>query len=212
MKRWPKTATTIIAVLAVTGGAIWFTCAINSGKNKVEGLKVPSKTTSQISQQIQAPSNTQTQAPTEKKLTQVIVKRGNDVFSFDNPLGLRGLGIISDIQDLLWVAPRGGAGIQPEVEQVESKELDKVLENGDKMKDAFCSVRLIYEPYRPEQGMNDLAHKDLIIYTDPGNVNDACLGVQKPDNQTEWDLYRLPDYGQWLKKEVDLLLRLRTGL
>lgn len=60
--------------------------------------------------------------------------------------------------------------------------------------------------------MNDVAHKYLIIYTDPGKVNNAYLEVQNLDNQTKWDLYRLPGYGQWLKKEVDLLLRRYKGL
>lgn len=203
-KRWLLYV--IIPIFTITIPA----CAINS-KNKAENLSVPLQTTSQISQQIQAPSNTHPQAPAEKKLTQIIVKRGSDVFSF-NPLTLRESGIILDIRDLLWVAPRGGAGIQPEIKQVELKELNKNLKNEDKIKDAFCSVRLIYEPYRPKQGMNDIAHKDLIIYINPDNVNDACFGIQHPDNQTKWDLYYLSDYGQWLKKEVDLLLRLHTGL
>jgi len=194
----------ILFILTITTAA----CAITNGKNKVESKGDSAQITAQASSQIQA----QTQAPTKKKLIQAVVKRGSDVFSYDDPLKLKGLGIRSDIQDLLWVAPRGGAGIKPEVKQVEAKELDRVLKNGDKMKDAFCLVRLIYEPYRPGQGMNDLAHKDLIIYTDPGNVNDAYLGVQNPDNQTKWDLYRLPDYGQWLKKEVDLFLRISKGL
>jgi hypothetical protein len=197
----------IISIFIITIPA----CAINKKENKAENLNVPPPTNSQITQQIQVPSNPHSQTPAEKKLTQIIVKRGNDVFPF-NPLTLKESGIILDIRDLLWVALRGGAGIQPEVKQVESKELDKDLKNGDKMKDVFCSVRLIYEPYRPKQGINDLAHKDLIIYINPDNVNDAYFGIQNPDNQTKWDLYYLPGYGQWLKKEVDLLLRLHTGL
>lgn len=194
----------ILLILTITAAVY----VMNNRKAKVESSINPSRQYAHIPQYVQA----QTQTPAEKKLTQVIIKRGNYVFSLDNPLRFSGLGIISDIQNLLWVAPRGGAGIQPEVEQVEPKELDKVLQSGDKMNDTFCLVRLIYEPYKPQQGMNELAHKDVIIYTNPDSVNDAYLGVQNPENQTRWDLYRLPDYGQWLKKEVDLLLRLRTGL
>lgn len=152
------------------------------------------------------------QSLNDKKLIQVVVKRGNDVFSFDAPFQFSGFGIVSDIQRLLWVASRGGAGIEPETRQVEWEELDKVLETGAELRKPFCFVHLIYEPYQPMQGMNDTAHKDLIIYTDPGNANDAYLAVQNPDNQTRWSLYRLPDYAQWLKKEVDLLLRIYTGL
>ena len=156
-------------------------------------------------------SEPQTQKAPKKILTQVIVQRGSDVFTLDH-LQSEDAGIISDIQDLLWVAPRGGAGIQPEVIQAEPEELDRVLEKGEKMKETFYLVRLVYEPYRPGQGMNDLAHKSVIIFTDPEGANDACLGVQNPDRQTRWNLYRLPGYGHWLEKEVDLFLRLRMGL
>lgn len=199
----------MLLVLSITLPA----CTKNGRQSsKVESGGSPSNNSPRSSQQISASDGTSKLTPMEKQIVRLVVKRGADLFTFDDLSGLRDSGLISDIQNLLWVAPRGGAGLQPQVRHVDSKELGGILEKGDEMKDSFCSVRIVYEPYRPKQGMNNIAHKDVIIYIDPDNINDACLGVQNPDNREEWGLYCLPDYGKWLGKEVDLFLRLYTGL
>ncbi|WP_156920643.1 hypothetical protein [Thermicanus aegyptius] len=147
-----------------------------------------------------------------KKLIQVTVKRGTEVFPFNDPSISDPMGIVVDIQNLLWVAQRGGIGIELETEKMDSNELDQLLNVGATLKDRFYSVLLTFEPYKPKPGTNDFPHKDLLLFTDPNQVKDAYLGVQNPDHETEWKLYRLPDFNSWLSKEVDLLLRVYTGL
>lgn len=147
-----------------------------------------------------------------KKLIQVTVKRGTEVFPFNDPSRFDRFGIVEDIQNLLWVAQRGGIGIELETEKMESNELDQLLNVGATMKDPFYSVRLTFEPYKPEPGSNDLPHQDLLLFTDPHQEKDAYLGVQNPVHETEWKLYRLPGFNGWLAKEIDLLLRVYTGL
>ncbi len=82
-----------------------------------------------------------------------------------------------------------------------------------KARDASPWLRLYYDPYKPVQGVNDMGHKDIIIYADnPQDTEDAYLLIQNPDNLTEWTVITLPGYGQWLQKEVDMLLRMKMGL
>ncbi|CCQ97900.1 conserved exported hypothetical protein [[Clostridium] ultunense Esp] len=186
-------------------------CSTNIGINREEHVSQSSQGISQNTVR-QNLSDSQQKESSIKKLIQVTVKRGKEVFPFNDPSISDHMGIVVDIQNLLWVAQRGGIGIELETEKMESNKLDQLLNVGATLKDPFYSVRLTFEPYKPEPGSNDLPHQDLLLFTNPNQVKDAYLGVQNPDHETEWMLYRLPDFNGWLAKEVDLLLRVYTGL
>lgn len=141
----------------------------------------------------------------ETTLIRIVVQRGQDRYSLRTQPGLNPYGLVTDIQHIRWIAIRGGAGIEP----IEKEVLDPVRES---VTGKQVWVRFYYEPYKPEQGMNDRGHKDIVVYTDPENVADAILGIQNPDHQERWDMFVLHGYGPWLQKEIDILLRLAAGM
>lgn len=72
-------------------------------------------------------------------------------------------------------------------------------------------VRLLYDPYVPGTGVNDLPHKDIIFATTDENFEDSYLIIQDPETLTNWNYMELETYGQWLDREVDMLLAQTTG-
>lgn len=148
----------------------------------------------------------------QRILNQIVIQQGGNRFVLQNLSSKKPLGLVSDIENLLWIAPRGGAGIEPEVEERKATNLKIIQESNESTVSKNTWVRLYYQPYKPVQGMNYIGHKDIIVYIDPDNNKNAYLGIQNPDNQTEWNLFLLPGYGQWLQKEIDMLLRLTSGI
>lgn len=163
-------------------------------------------------------------------LNQVIVQRGKDSlrvgFQNDSSDKLRTLGIyglVSDVENLLWIASRGSADIDPEGEKIITElpviqESSKSTVNGgdilfyDDVKSKNVWIRLNYKPFIPSQGTNIWGHKDLIVYLDPDNHNNAFLGIENAQKQNTWNMILLPGYGPWLEKEIDILLRLTIAM
>jgi len=164
-------------------------------------------------------------------LNYVIVQRGQDdvrvVFqndSSDKLRTLRSYGLISDVENLLWIASRGGAGIDSEGEKKMLTELPVIQEsyksnigNGKiRFDNAVDSknvwIRLNYQPFKPGQGMNVWGHKDLIVYIDTENHDNAFLGIQDDQDQNVWKIILLPGYGPWFEKEINMLLRLTIAM
>lgn len=133
-------------------------------------------------------------------------------------------GIIWDIEDLLWIAPRGGAGIEGGGTEKNISELPIIKESETALIDDTTDwysfevdtenlwIRLICAPYKPAQGENSIAHKDIMVYLDNDDNNNAYLGIQSPDDETEWTIIPLPGYGLWLAREIDMIMRRTTGL
>ncbi len=147
----------------------------------------------------------------ERTLSRIVIQRGKDCYTFRIQPGSRPYGLVTDIQNIRWIAIRGGAGIEPIEKEVADLGIVRESEK-DNATGKGLWVRFYYESYKPAQGMNDPGHKDIIVYTDRENVADAFLGIQNPDHQEKWDIFVLPGYGPWLQKEIDVLLRLATGL
>lgn len=51
-----------------------------------------------------------------------------------------------------------------------------------------------------------------MVYLDNDNNSNAYLGLQNPDNETQWTIILLPGYGSWFEREIDMIMRLTTGL
>ena len=132
--------------------------------------------------------------------------------------------IVNDIDTLLWIVPRGGAGISDEGKSVLEKDNSIILESegclnqyqSSKNEDWYGNtdgknlwIRVINVPYFPEEGVNELGHKDIMIYQEG---KDAYFALQDPENLEMWTIWQLPDYGVWLEKEIDMYLRVTTGL
>ena len=127
-------------------------------------------------------------------------------------------GIIKDIESLVWIAPRGGAGIVSEGKEIQELENEYIIQSNVFLTDEenICQsissetwVRLIRKPVSDQVGTTESAYKDIIIYRQNDNV---CLAVQSSENLTKWTLWELPQYGVWLEKEVAIFMRIATGL
>jgi len=79
------------------------------------------------------------------------------------------------------------------------------------VKNNITWVRLLYNPYIPEIGVNDQPHKDIIFAITGENLEDAYLIIQDPKALTVWNYMELEEYGQWLNREIDMLLAQTTG-
>lgn len=79
------------------------------------------------------------------------------------------------------------------------------------VKNNITWVRLLYNPYIPEIGVNDQPHKDIVFAITGENLEDAYLIIQDPKASTVWNYMELEEYGQWLNREIDMLLAQTTG-
>lgn len=140
----------------------------------------------------------------------------------ENPLEEQ-LNLLEDIRNLMWIAPRGGAGITGETVSAEANALPVVsesemaVEQSEELwyKETASSntwIRLFYTAYMPEEGVNAWGHYDILLCVDTENSNDALLMIQDPQLESTWKVVRLPQYGQWLSCEIDMLLRLYFGM
>jgi hypothetical protein len=143
----------------------------------------------------------------------LVIQRGRVRFSLEAALLRPRPGLVLDIRDIRWISLRGGAGIEPRVEEKDAKDVVAIAESDQLNTEvSLYFVRLAYQPYRPGPGMNDFSHQDLIVFIDPNREDNAYLGIQNPDAPGNWSLTLLPGYGPWLKKEIDLFLRIRLGM
>lgn len=133
-------------------------------------------------------------------------------------------GLLKDIQTLGWIVPRGGIGIEePASEQNASDNLflsesNEIFEEYssqmgedwyfDFEDDSKVWVRLNYHPYKPAEGVNEIAHKDLMLYVEG---EDLYFAVQDIDDEKSWEIFKLPEYGSWMEKEVEMFYRLFMG-
>lgn len=152
-------------------------------------------------------------------LNSLIVQRGKTVREkFQNNTSdilrtNRLYGLAEDEENLLWISSRGGAGIESNSVKQDASKIAEVQDSG---KDSPTSdsvwARFSYDPYIPASGENNWAHKDVMLFVDSGNAQNAVLAIQDPKELNKWSLVTLPGYGNWLKKEVDVLLRMAKGI
>lgn len=132
--------------------------------------------------------------------------------------------ILNDIQVLRWIVPRGGIGVEePASEQNASDNI--FLSESNKIFEEYSSqmeedwyfdfedhnkvwVRLNYNPYKPAEGVNDIVHKDIMLYIED---EDLYFAIQDVDNEELWRITKVPGYGSWMEKEIELFYRLHMG-
>ncbi|MCI1955132.1 MAG: hypothetical protein LKJ21_02010 [Oscillospiraceae bacterium] len=121
-------------------------------------------------------------------------------------------GIARDVESLLWISARGGAGIEASSVEQDASKLPAVQES-EKSGPAGDGVwvRLAYDAYTPAAGENARAHQDVMVYADPADAKNAVLAVQNPKETAKWSVTELPGYGDWLRREADVLLRVTKG-
>lgn len=132
--------------------------------------------------------------------------------------------ISNDIQLLRWIVPRGGIGIEePASEQYASDNL--FLSESNRIFEEYSSqmeenwyfdfedydkvwVRFNYDSYEPAEGVNDIVHKDIMLYIED---EDLYFAIQDVDNEQLWTITKVPGYGSWMEKELELFYRLYMG-
>jgi hypothetical protein len=66
--------------------------------------------------------------------------------------------------------------------------------------------------YQQNQSDSESKYRDVIIFLDPNNKQNAVLGLQNAKDKNLWSIFELPGYGSWLMNEINMTLRLTTAL
>lgn len=165
---------------------------------------------------------TQSESELQKDKTRILINKEYSCEIFDdfekNP------NIICDINTLLWIIPRGGAGITDEGKRVLDKENSIIRQSKQCLENYQTSVnenwyqdtnenntwiRIIDESYIPQEGENGIGHKDIVIYREESI---AFFAVQNPEESEIWTVWEMPNYGVWFEKEIDMFLRMFAGI
>ena len=136
------------------------------------------------------------------------VNRQGEIFDGINAPG----GVDESLDTLVWMAFRGGTVISEDMSAEENAfipESDRVLEGSEEAEDHVW-IRIVQEPFTASEGsLGQVSHKDYIFYV---QGEDAYVGVQSAEDTELWTILEMADYGDWLEKELDIYVRMTTGL
>ena len=136
------------------------------------------------------------------------VNRQGEIFDSTNAPG----GVGESLDTIVWMAFRGGAIISEDMPAEENAyilESNKVLEGSEEAEDHVW-IRIEQEASIPQEGsLGQVSHKDYIFYV---QGEDAYVGVQSAEDTELWTILEMSDYGDWLEKEIDIYVRMTTGL
>ena len=130
-------------------------------------------------------------------------------------------GLDKTFATMLWISTHEGEILGENVAGSDSPciaEREKILQaaaEGAKVWDMPGEVSLVWvrmkqEPLvLPEGSLGQTAHKDYIIYR---NGEDAYVGYQSVEDGSKWTVIRIAGYGEWLERELDIFIRMTTGL
>ena len=152
-----------------------------------------------------APRNQETSIENEKHFW---VNRQGEVFDSTNAPG----GVEESLDTIVWMAFRGGIIISEDLSADENDyilESNQVLDGSEEVEDHVW-IRIEQEAYIPQEGaLGQVSHKDYIFYV---QGEDAYVGVQSAEDTGLWTILEMTDYGDWLEKEIDIYVRMTTGL
>ena len=136
------------------------------------------------------------------------VNRQGEIFDSTNAPG----GVDESLDTLVWMAFRGGNIISEDMSAEENAyilESDQVLESSEEVGD-YIWIRIVQEAFAAsESSLGQVSHKDYIFYV---QGEDAYVGVQSAEDTERWTVLEMPDYGDWLEKEIDIYVRMTAGL
>ena len=145
----------------------------------------------------------------DQQITSMLICWNNDVFSFENN-SLDIAGLYKNIEAMLWIALRGGAGINSEGNRIDAAsndfiQLSEKLTPGERLEENILLLRINRKNAVENTSMS---YKDILLYRDN---EDAYLAWQMADDLNTWYLFQLSGYGEWLEKEVAIFMRCATG-
>ena len=156
-----------------------------------------------------ASSSSETMSDEDQQITSMLICWNNDVFSFENN-SLDIAGLYKNIEAMLWIALRGGAGINSEGNRIDAAsndfiQLSEKLTPGERLEENILLLRINRKNAVENTSMS---YKDILLYRDN---EDAYLAWQMADDLNTWYLFQLSGYGEWLEKEVAIFMRCATG-
>lgn len=155
-----------------------------------------------------AGSETDAEASEEEKAVSYFVSYQGELF--ESSYAAAGIG--ETLDSFAWIAFREGEVIAedlPAEENAYIAESAEVIEGSGEAGDNVW-IRCVQEAFEPEEGsLGQTAHKDYIFYR---QGNDVCVGVQSVEDNGLWTILKMPDYGDWLEKEIKIQIRMTTGL
>lgn len=126
-------------------------------------------------------------------------------------------GLIQNIEQLAYLAPRGGLGMEAEAE--------KVPESGNPYLSESGSLTNLEEIRTSESGLvwvriSGGSNADSGEGTSVPEHGDIAAYVQEEDlyiaeetgEKDLWNIWKLPGYGEWLEQEIRIFLRVMTGM
>lgn len=133
-------------------------------------------------------------------------------------------GLLNDIHTLGWIVPRGGIGVEESAGEQNASDNIFLSESNEIFKEYSSQmgedwyfdfednnkvwVRLNYHPYKLAEGVNAIAHKDIMLYVEG---EDLYFAIQDIDNEKLWKIFKVPEYGSWMEKEIEMFYRLYMG-
>ena len=179
----------------------------------------------ELKESISDQTTVESREPQQENCIGIIVARAGDyeIYYFDSN-NLTDL-YIDNFENLRSLALRNKAGVSeilqtaddlvsPILNMAEEAITTDVIDKGyisSDLENSITWVRLLYNPYMPELGDNDQPHKDIVLAVTSENLENAFLIIQDPNTLTVWNYIKLEGYGQWLSREVDMLLAQTTG-
>ncbi len=146
-------------------------------------------------------------AENQNDVETVFVNRHGDVFNGEGDTA----GIMETLKAFEWLVPRSsGECIADNLSAEENEfitESNKVLNGSEKAEDRVW-IRIVQNSALPTEG-STIPHKDFIFYV---VGEDAYVGIQSPEDNDSWAIWKMPDYGDWLAKEINIYIRMTTGL
>ncbi|MCM1542731.1 MAG: hypothetical protein NC121_15915 [Blautia sp.] len=120
-------------------------------------------------------------------------------------------GVKKTLEAFAWMAPRSSG--ECIAENMPAQDYGFIVESidavgGSEDAEDMVWLRIVQEPVIPEAG-SSASHKDYIFYREG---DDACIGIQSAEDERLWTIWTMPGYGDWLEREIDIYLRMTTGL
>lgn len=149
----------------------------------------------------------QDSAENQNDMKAIFVNRRGDVFNSEGDT----VGIMATLKAFEWLVPRSdGECIADNLSAEENEfitESNNVLNGSEEAEDKVW-IRIVQNPVLPTAD-STIPHKDFIFYV---AGEDAYVGIQSSKDNNSWAIWKMPDYGDWLEKEINIYIRMTTGL
>ena len=143
----------------------------------------------------------------QNDLETIFVNRHGDVINSEGDT----VGVMATLKAFEWLIPRSSGECIAENLPAEENEFitDSInVLNGSEEAEDKVWIRIVQNPVLMTEG-STIPHKDLLFYV---VGEEAYVGMQSPAANDSWAIWKMPDYGDWLEKEINIYIRMITGL